>query len=895
MNLPKGNKKMKKLHQKTALMLIIMLLLSVIPIKFNSVNAASAVTLMRCTFKNSVSIKAGAASVETTANITSDGVVLSPYEDTDDGDIKKITRKNGNILIRITNNKKNDVQGYDNVNFTVKYKDDGYGWFFLRYIEKNGNSGKETEIINLTNTGEEKTHTFVLSDVAFLAQGIQDNSVSPSKFYDFELCTSKIWTWQTEQSSGARAWSKGTVTVSEISVTTDGSESPIDIRAATENVGNIFYGAQTPEIGMTYINKSEQAKSFNAKYTVYKLDKDMNRTVIYEDGTSFSLTANAEKSDRLIIPVPEYGLYVLETVLYNSNNSISQRGETEFSLCAANDKLNTHIGASTHFVRDGAAKDGLELLEKGGFGLARESVYWRDYETEPGVYKLSDSSREYLNELSKTNIESLLLLYANNPIYDESAQALSFPPESVLPKFKDYISAVLNEPLIRNNINMIEIWNEPDIMKYWSTDDISNNDEAKGRIYAKVLAAAYDAAKSVSDQYTVGAFGACNLWGAPGTTFVDWTLNYLNGEQKFDNLILHPYMGVNDDVEFGSMGNTSSDARSAQAYRINRIKGLITGGDVYNFASGTNEKIKGEATKNSYNYALNNSVWHSEFGYSSAKPYGGMCTGSDYLQASLLIRGLNQIRQNNFDDKIWIYDLFNDGEQAGEEQHNYGMLNSLIHKTPMSAKYSYLAAANYNRLTSSATKINEIKNQNFSYITCYKGGADGRDTYMLWTAKESSKLYFNFGSNVRYYDLLGNEISKSEITDGDEFMLTREPFYAVTGGAEDNIGIKKIALTDGLRDISGTDLKNSDLSNCKIVVVTDNSGTLGNTDETKVIVAAYRDNRLMSAAINNLDAAKNGIEIKNVINIENIKAFVWKDLNPVYNAYDNKKRGENTE
>ena len=860
-------------------MLIIMLLLSVIPIKFNSVNAASAVTLMRCTFKNSVSIKAGAARVETTANITSDGVVLSPYEDTNDGDIKKITRKNGNILIRITNNKKNDVQGYDNVNFTVKYKDDGYGWFFLRYIEKNGNTGKETEIINLTNTGEEKTHTFVLSDVAFLVQGIQDNSVSPSKFYDFELCTSKIWTWQTEQSSGARAWSKETVTVSEISVTTDGSESPIDIRAATENVGNIFYGAQTPEINMTYKNKSEQAKSFNAKYTVYKLDKDMNRTVIYEDGTSFSLAANAEKSDRLIIPVPEYGLYVLETVLYNSNNSISQRGETEFSLCAANDKLNTHVGASTHFVRDGAAKDGLELLEKVGFGLARESVYWR----------------EYLNELSKTNIESLLLLYANNPIYDESAQALSFPPESVLPKFKDYISAVLNEPLIKNNINMIEIWNEPDIMKYWSTDDISNNDEAKGRIYAKVLTAAYDAAKSVSDQYTVGAFGACNLWGAPGTTFADWTLKYLNGAQKFDNLILHPYMGVDDDVEFGSMGNTSSDARSAQAYRINRMRGLVTGEDVYNFASGTNEKIKGEATGNSYNYALNSSVWHSEYGYSSAKPYGGMCTGSDYFQASLLIRGLNQIRQNNFDDKIWIYDLFNDGEQADEEQHNYGMLNSLIHKTPMSAKYSYLAAANYNRLTSSATKINEIKNQNFSYITCYKGGADGRDTYMLWTAKESSKLYFNFGSNVRYYDLLGNEISKSEITDGDEFMLTREPFYAVTGGAEDNIGIKKIALTDGLRDISGTDLKNSDLSNCKIVVVTDNSGTLGNTDETKVIVAAYRDNRLMSAAINSFDAAKNGIEIQNDINIENIKAFVWKDLNPVYNAYDNKKRGENTE
>ena len=83
--------------------------------------------------------------------------------------------------------------------------------------------------------------------------------------------------------------------------------------------------------------------------------------------------------------------------------------------------------------------------------------------------------------------------------------------------------------------------------------------------------------KSASPQYTVGAIGACNLWGAPGTTFADWTLNYLNGEQKFDNLILHPYMGVDDDVEFGSMGNTSSDARSAQAYRINRMRGLVTG------------------------------------------------------------------------------------------------------------------------------------------------------------------------------------------------------------------------------------------------------------------------------------------------------------------------------
>ena len=51
----------------------------------------------------------------------------------------------------------------------------------------------------------------------------------------------------------------------------------------------------------------------------------------------------------------------------------------------------------------------------------------------------------------------------------------------------------------------------------------------------------------------------------------------------------------------------------------------------------------------------------------------------------------------------------------------------------------------------------------------------------------------------------------------------------------------------------------------------------------------------MSAAINNLDAVKNGIEIQNDINIENIKAFIWQDMKPVSKEYDNKKRGENTE
>lgn len=885
---------MKKTYSITALTLIIMLLISALPITEN-VYAADTATLMSVRFKNSAKVTAGSARIETTATITSDGVVLMPYEDTEDSSVKRLTRKNGNILIDITSTAVSKIKDYDNVKVTVKYKDNGYGWFFLRYIEKYGNSGKNTDIVNLTNSGEERSHTFVVPDVAFLPQGIQDNSVSPSKYYDFELCTSKIYSWQDDYQTGARAWSKESVTVSEITIVTDGTESPIDITASSANIGNVFYGAETPEINMTYKNKASQAKSFDAKYTVSKFDKNMNKTVIYESTGHFSLLPNEEKGDRLIIPVSEYGLYFLETELYNSSNTISQSIETEFSRCVSNDTLNTHIGASTHFERDGAAKEGLEMLEKGGFGLARECVYWRDYETESGKYKLTDNQRTFFEELSKTDIDTLLLLYANNPIYDESADALSFPPETVLPEFKEYITAVLNEPLVRQNINMIEIWNEPDIMKYWSTQDISNDNESKGKIYAKVLEAAYDAAKAVSPTYSVGAFGACNLWGAPGTTFVDWTLNYLGGKQKFDNLILHPYMGVADDVEFGSMGTASNDPRSAQAYRINRIRGLITGGDVYNFATGSNEKINGEATGNSYNYALNSSIWHSEFGYSSAKPYDGMCTGSDYLQASLLIRGLNQIRQNNFDDKIWIYDLFNDGEQSNEEQHNYGLLNSLKHITPMSAKYSYLAVANYNKMTSSATKITEMKNTDFSYITQYKNGTENKDVYLLWTAKETSKIYFNFGSDVKFYDLLGNELSKDEVRDGDDYKLSREPFYAVQSGGINDVdtGIKELVLTDGIRDISGESLNNYNLSDLEIVAVTDNSGGGADLTDTDIIIAAYDNDTLLSVITGEFDKSNpiKALNFKAEVKPNNIKAFAWKNFKPLCKAFDNNEKG----
>lgn len=867
---------------------------------------------------------------ETAGELKDNQIILTPASENTDGTYK-ITRNKGNIFIKTDSQSANNIAYHygQNVNvfIDVTYCDSGYGWFYIRYRtqdkDENGNyikgsySNHKTEYVNMTNTGKDMTHRFVISGEPFSKSNFSDYGT----VCDFELCTTDSWGNTTNTPARNRSWSKDSVYIKEVRVSYDKTAAPIKTDITSNNYGNIFSEDEDIVFDVSYLNtytadKGDRSayiydKTFDVNYKVYKYDKNMSKQLLFNESLGTKKLSGEEKtSDKLLISVQDKGLYLLEAELIGDNGKtggkIYQKYEVEFSKAAKNETLNKNLGASTHFSRDGYSKEGMDILTKAGLGLVREDAYWRDFEAEKGVYELTDLSKEFFGNLSKTDMECLLLIYANNALYDVGADPSSFPAETVIPNFKNYVTALLNKDEIKNNIDMLEIWNEPDIMSYQSKNNISDSAEKKGKAYANVLKAAYDAAQDVNAKsktnYKVGAFCVCNLWGDPGTTFTDYALNNLNGEQKFDNIVMHPYTGVDDDFEIGTNGKLAykgTDARESVVYRINKLKSLITGDTVYNYRSGQYEKIQGEETGNSYKFNAGNAVWHSEFGYSSANPYGNMSTGSDYIQAVLLMRGINLIRENNFDDKIWIYDLFNDGEQKGEEQHNYGLVNSLTAKTPMSAKYSYLAAANYNNLTADAISAKSVHGTkgDFEFVTEYSYKNTSKKTYMLWTTKDSAQLNFTISGNVKYYDLTGNRLDEKDVKTDGKYNLSPEPFYAVVNFEDESTDNISINLTDGIKLLNKSDISKIDFN--KVKVVADPKSTdLSAVENAYIIIGLYDKDRLVNTVKykwSQGETVENNIKsfdltfAENYKNkIDNIKVFIWKDMLPLTKAYDNK-------
>jgi len=178
--------------------------------------------------------------------------------------------------------------------------------------------------------------------------------------------------------------------------------------------------------------------------------------------------------------------------------------------------------------------------------------------------------------------------------------------------------------------------------------------------------------------------------------------------------------------------------------------------------------------------------------------------GSEYEQAKFLIRGLNQIKINNINDKIWIYDIADDGLRINEKEHNFGILHAWEYKVPYAAKYAFLAVSNMNKMIYGATEAKNIYTQDYNFVAEYK--TPERNVYMLWTTKDKDSLNYNLGSNVWYYDLLGNKLDESQVMKDGKYVLTSEPFYAVTVIKNEkpikNESSVEFFIMDGIADLS---------------------------------------------------------------------------------------------
>ena len=145
-------------------------------------------------------------------------------------------------------------------------------------------------------------------------------------------------------------------------------------------------------------------------------------------------------------------------------------------------------------------------------------------------------------------------------------------------------------------------------------------------------------------------------------------------------------------------------------------------------------------------------------------------------------------------------------------------------------------------MTENAESASEVYSDDYKYIARYH--SNDRDSYLLWTSKTTEQtIDYDFKQDVKFYDLLGNEISKESVMRNGKYILSGEPYWAVEGNApkyctseENKSGLYVIKDGIGMTDAEiPTDGKAFD-------ILVDLSGTGGG--DRVLFAAAYKDNML---------------------------------------------------
>ena len=131
--------------------------------------------------------------------------------------------------------------------------------------------------------------------------------------------------------------------------------------------------------------------------------------------------------------------------------------------CLAAPLFESTLGVNHHFTQD-VVRDAKDIADTAaaGFRLIRYDMTWEQVERSKGIYDFSVYDR-LLEQMSSQSIRPMFILNYGNPLYGESLSART--PES-REAFAKFAAAAAARYRGRNII--WEIWNEPNIDRFWS-------------------------------------------------------------------------------------------------------------------------------------------------------------------------------------------------------------------------------------------------------------------------------------------------------------------------------------------------------------------------------------------------------------------------------------------
>ncbi len=376
------------------------------------------------------------------------------------------------------------------------------------------------------------------------------------------------------------------------------------------------------------------------------------------------------------------------------------------------------VGVCSHFGQNKYPLETMDLMQRYGIDQYRDEIGWRGYELQKGRYALPDYAAAFLKRSAELKVRPLLIFDYSNPHYDNGG----FPnsPEAIT-GFAAYAVDLARRS--RGTVAMFEVWNE------WvggcgMRDRPGTHD---GEAYGRLLKPTYAAVKSALPDLTVvgiggeyGAHCADNILGAVRTA----------GPDAMDAWSIHPYRYPRPPESSDLVGEVTQIAR----------------------------RVAGAGVKTR--------AWITEIGYPTHRTSGGSDLAA---QARHCVRTLALLQSTGVVEKVFWYDLKDDGLLRDYNEHNFGLVHHQhINCAP---KPGIVAMSVFIRMTGGAEFL-DSKQSGDAYAARYRRG-DGRDIVVAWTSKGRASLRLK-GKIVAVVDIMGGALKR-----GGEWELTDTPVYII--------------------------------------------------------------------------------------------------------------------
>jgi hypothetical protein len=376
------------------------------------------------------------------------------------------------------------------------------------------------------------------------------------------------------------------------------------------------------------------------------------------------------------------------------------------------------VGVCTHFGQGSYPLECMELMRRFGIDQFRDEISWGSYETKKGQLTMPAHASNYLKHAASLGMRPLIIFDYANRLYDNGAYPNS--PESIQ-AFAAYAVDLARQT--RGTVKMFEIWNE------WVGGCGMNGRPGAhdGEAYGRLLKPVYAAVKQAFPDLTVvgigGEYGAkCaeNILGAVRTA----------GPEAMDAWSIHPY----------------------RYPRPPEASGLVN--EVTNIAGKV--AMAGVKTK----------AWITEIGYPTHRTSGGSDLAA---QARHTIRTLALLQSTPVVERVFWYDLKDDGTTRDHNEHNFG----LIHHQSFNCapKPAMVAAGTFIRLTAGAECQQVIQTVDLFTATYRRG--DGNEVLIAWTTRGDQTVAVG-GQLTSLTDLMGQSLATAS-----PVTLNENPVYLV--------------------------------------------------------------------------------------------------------------------